>query len=287
MAKQSKDIVVLGGSGLVASHLVSRLAQSKYIAHVVGRTKPILPPGFVWIPTKELREGDFSLAQFDCVIGLWPIWLIAEIIDELREPQHLIALSSTSRHSYGRSRDPTERKIAKDLASAETKITKAARRSGLTFTILRPTLIYDGVMDQSVSRIASVIRRFGFFVIAGRGVGLRQPIHASDVTESIVRSMNCASVRNQIFDVTGGETLTFRTMVERVALGMGKTPRILCVPSFALKWLVVASKLAGLTYHSSSFVDRMNEHLAYDGSDAVKRLGFQPRKFYPLIRKDF
>ena len=287
MVKQIKDIVVLGGSGLVARHLVSHLAASDCVAHVVGRTKPQLPAGFVWIPTKKLRDGDFSLAHYDCVIGLWPIWLVAEIVEELREPQHLITLSSTSKHSYGASRDPTERKIAKDLACSETKITEAARRSGLVFTIMRPTLIYDGVSDQSISKIANVIRRFGFFVIAGRGSGLRQPIHASDVAEAIVRSINCASVRNQAFDVTGGETLTFRTMIERVALGLGKTPRILCVPSIALRWLVMTLKLTGLTYHGPGFVDRMNEHLVFDGSDAVKHLGIEPRKFYPLLRRDF
>ena len=205
-------------------------------------------------------------------------------MDRLAGASQLITLSSTSIHSKIASDDPAERALSARLAESEEHIFQAAGRIGLPVTVLRPTMIYDCETDRSINQIASVIRRFGFFAIAGSGRGLRQPIHARDVAEAIFRSIGNHNTMDKTLDLTGGETISYRTMVERIARGLGRKSPILSVPTFALKSLVYIVRSAGMTRHSPSFIDRMNEDLAYDNSEAIARLGFTPRGFDPEFR---
>ncbi|MGI9410308.1 MAG: hypothetical protein ACR2OV_09570 [Hyphomicrobiaceae bacterium] len=279
----ARKTAILGSSGLVAPYVFSKLATTKQTADVISRQNPDLPHGFAHIPTDDLQQRHVNLSQYDTIIGLWPIWLTADIVSTLGSRQHLIALSSTSIHGKATSRVPAERELAKRLANAELKIDISARQSGFRYTILRPTIIYDGQHDNSVCQIAAVIRRLGFFPVAGRAVGLRQPIHVCDVADAILRSMATPTKANQLFDLTGGETLTYRSMVERIAVSMGRKSRVIGVPSFGLRWLIALMQTVRFTRQSPGLVDRMNEDLAYDGSEACRQLSIQPRPFFPTL----
>lgn len=276
-------IVVLGSSGIVARQVIPLLAEAGYTGHVISREQPKLPVGFNAIQSSALLNDQFRIAPGTCVVGLWPLWMIAQSMERFAGAGQLVALGSTSVFSKVRSADPAERDLSESLAAAEARIREQAAALGLSYTILRPTIIYDCETDRSVNAIADVIKRFGFFAIAGKGAGLRQPIHACDVATAVLRSIGNTGVSNRSLDLTGGDTLTYRTMVERIANGLNRKPRIAAVPTFALKSLVYLMRALRLTRHSPSFIDRMNEDLAFDGSEARALLGFEPRGFRPVF----
>ena len=51
-------------------------------------------------------------------------------------------------------------------------------RMGVGWTVLRPTMIYDEGRDANVTRLATLIEKFGFMPLAGSGAGQSQPVHA-------------------------------------------------------------------------------------------------------------
>ena len=84
------------------------------------------------------------------------------------------------------------------------------------YTIFRPTLIYGVGRDRNVADIARFAKRFGVFPILGKGLGLRQPVHAADLAEACILAVDSSASFNRIYNLSGGETLTYREMVERV-----------------------------------------------------------------------
>ena len=280
MDRNMEPIVILGGQGLVGTHLTRRIRAG----HIVSRTKPQVPPSIDWVPSADMLEGRFHIPAQSVVISTWPIWLLPPVMQQMRGAKHIVALSSTSGISKRYSADPCDRDVAERILKAETRMVAAARADGLRYTILRPTLIYDEERDHSVNKIATILRRAGFFAVADQGCGLRQPIHAEDVAVAAWRALDNPAAMDQTLELTGGETIDYRTFVERIALGLGQRPRIVGVPSVVLRTAVLFMARFGRTSLTPGMIDRMNEDLIYDGSEARQRLGIEPRQFYPAFR---
>ena len=56
------------------------------------------------------------------------------------------------------------------------------------------------------------------FSLVGGGVGLRSPVHVDDLAQVAVAAMAANPILNPIHD-PGGERLTFREVVRRIAIG--------------------------------------------------------------------
>jgi uncharacterized protein YbjT (DUF2867 family) len=91
---------------------------------------------------------------------------------------------------------------------------------------------------------------------------------------------------NKSYNITGGETVTYFTMIRRIAEALGRPIRIFSFPTFFLKNLLRVVRMMGLTTLSPSLFERMNQDLAYNGDEAVKELKLHPRDFNPVFAKD-
>jgi len=232
-----------------------------------------------------VQDASWHLQDRAIIISLWPIWLLGPIMAQFLGASQLIALSSTSLFGKTGGADAKEDDLLKRISSAEEVVRINSETFRIPYTILRPTLIYDCVYDRSITFIAKIIRRFGFFMVAGEAMGLRQPVHAQDVAKAIMNSIDNQDVYNKALNVTGGETITYFTMIRRVAEALGRPIRIIPFPKFFLKGLLYIMRAFDVTQLSPTLFDRMNQDLAYDGTDAVKLLKFQPRDFNPVFGK--
>jgi NADH dehydrogenase len=120
------------------------------------------------------------------------------------------------------------------------EVERAVRESGLLFGIVRPTLVF-GADDILVNNIAWVLRRFPFFVLAGRGDYRVQPVSVADVARL------CVDVRdNSTIDAAGPETFTFEELVRLVAAAVGSGARILHTsPRVMLGFGLVVGRVLG------------------------------------------
>jgi len=78
----------------------------------------------------------------------------------------------------------------------------------------------------------------------------------------------------------GGETVTYRVMVDRIFEGLGKRPRSLPMPTwlFALIMRLAKPFYPGAT---TAMGTRMGQDLTFDSAEAVRDFGWAPRDFRP------
>lgn len=101
---------------------------------------------------------------------------------------------------------------------------EAVRRSGLSYAIVRPALIF-GVEDILLNNIAWLLRRFPLFAIPGRGDYRVQPVFAADLGEIAANAAD--DKRSAEFDAIGPEIFTFEDVVRMIASAVHSNARIL------------------------------------------------------------
>jgi uncharacterized protein YbjT (DUF2867 family) len=119
--------------------------------------------------------------------------------------------------------------------SGKAQVEEAILDSGLSYTILRPTVIF-GREDILINNIAWFTRRFPLFAIPGTGRYELQPIFVEDIADLAVSEGR--SDGSRVVDAVGPETFSFENLVRQVARAVGANPRFLHVrPRAALQIL--------------------------------------------------
>lgn len=267
----------------MAPYLMRRMAAAGLKASVLSRQPLNLPSGFSALQL-DLAQARWVAPEGAVLVSLLPLWILTQHLPCFMGAQAIIAISSTSRYGKAGSEDPHERSVAAKLELAEDNLMRWGRECGVSITLLRPTLIYDGIHDKNITRIARLIRRFGVFPIASPGKGLRQPIHADDVAQAIIGTFGNTAVGDKALNIGGGEILPYHLMVERIFQALGRKPRLLTLPANLLGCsFQLASKLGILREKSFGFAvfQRMNEDLVFDCAEGLQLLGYTPREFNP------
>ncbi|MEB3358081.1 MAG: SDR family oxidoreductase [Synechococcales bacterium] len=86
---------------------------------------------------------------------------------------------------------------------AKREVEKHLERSGLTYTILRPSVLMSDLLN-----LAERFQQTGFYLLIGDTKSRTSPISTDDLAHIIVESTNRESAKNQIFAVGGPEVLT-------------------------------------------------------------------------------
>ena len=277
-------VLTLGATSLIGGALYALTERPDLIC--VSRNPPAsIPPGARWIRadlTDPKWDAGFADLRLRNALALAPIWTVAPVIDRLADlgVERLVSFSSTSRFTKAASPDPAERDVADRLARSEALLIESCERRGVAWTILRPTLIYLEGRDQNVTRLARLIRRLGVLPLAGDGSGLRQPVHAEDLAAVALTALETPAAAGRAYDLPGGETLTYRAMVERIFEGLGKRPRILALPPevWRLGFALARPLLPGA---SAQMGARMEADLTFDGTAAETDLNWRARPFRP------
>lgn len=141
-------------------------------------------------------------------------------------------------------------------------------------------MIYDEGRDVNVTRLARLIQKFGFLPIAGKGSGLRQPVHAEDLAIGALQAASSAAAANKIYSLPGKDTITYLEMVGRIFDGMGKPRRTFLLPSAVWN---VAFLLAGSLLPNANVAmgKRMSKDMVFDGTPAECDFNWSPRGFHP------
>jgi NADH dehydrogenase len=106
-------------------------------------------------------------------------------------------------------------------------VEQAVIDSGLSYTILRPTVIF-GMEDILINNIAWFVRHFPVFGIPGNGGYRIRPIYVEDMARLIVDSVGQSG--NSVLNATGPETFTFEELVRLIARQVGGSVRLVHMP---------------------------------------------------------
>jgi nucleoside-diphosphate-sugar epimerase len=279
-------VLVTGASSQIGHFLLPRLLGAGYAVTALSRVPRPARAGLCWLQGDLRRPLDCSpgAAAPKALIHLALLSLLPERLPELVRwgVRRVVAFSSTSRFTKIASPDPAERALAASLGEAEDRLAARCAALGVDWTLFRPTLIYGAGMDQNVCFIAGFARRYRFFPLVGKGEGLRQPVHADDLADACLAVLDRPAGYGNAYQLSGGEVLSYRSMVERVFLALGQRPRLLPVPEALLRTALSGVRLLpGLHHLTPAMADRMSEDLCFDSGPARRDFGYAPRGFVP------
>ena len=104
---------------------------------------------------------------------------------------------------------------------------EAIQQSGLSYAILRPTVIF-GREDVLINNIAYLLRRFPVFAVPGSGDYRLQPVFVEDMAELAIQAGH--EDKNLTLDVVGPEIFTFDELVSLIAQVLGSRARLIHLP---------------------------------------------------------
>jgi len=123
--------------------------------------------------------------------------------------------------------------------SGKAAVEKSIEDSRMSYAVLRPTVLF-GKEDILINNIAWLLRRFPFFLVAGRGDYRLQPVYVDDLAELAVQMVE--SDRRVVLDTVGPDILTFRGMVHMIGRVIGRERPIFSCPPALIR---LAAKALG------------------------------------------
>lgn len=270
-------IGVLGATSFIADSLIPRIRENYEIV-TFSRS---------W-PSSAICSERETIHPIHYWISLIPILALPERFEALSEfgAKRIVALSSTSVFTKAASSEISERLLSQHIQENEQRLAEWAESQSVEWVILRPTLIYGRGRDRNLSEIARFIRRFGFFPLLGAAQGRRQPIHCDDVASVCLNALEAGHVTNGAYDISGGDTVSYREMVIRVFEALGRRPRLVVAPLWLFSGAVALARLFPRWRDwTTAMAERMNQDMVFDHSAATRDLGFLPSGFH-LDRAD-
>src|SRR5271166_4470070 len=108
------------------------------------------------------------------------------------------------------------------------QLEQAVIDSGMSYTILRPTVIF-GAEDILINNIAWFVRRLPVFGIPGNGLYRVRPIYVKDMARLITEAVD--QTTNAVRDAIGPESYTFEDLVRLIARSLGRSVHFIHLPT--------------------------------------------------------
>ncbi len=278
-------VLITGAASQIGHYLIPALVSRGDDCLCVSRKRHLDQAGQRWIEhdLKGLSDPLYEYAA-DTWIHLAPLDLLPSLMNAAGKMgvRHIIAFSSTSIFTKQVHATLPEKAFISRLTDAEEALAEYAKAYGIAWNIFRPTLIYSG-MDKNVSFISKMVRRFGFFPLVGNG--LRQPVHAEDLAQACIDVIACPHAYNGAYNLGGGEVLSYSDMVQRIFRSQGLNPRLLPIHPAPVRLFIRLLRLfPRYRYLTPAMVDRMNQDMVFDTTEAEQDFTYSPRHFEPPDR---
>jgi nucleoside-diphosphate-sugar epimerase len=168
--------------------------------------------------------------------------------------------------------------------AADELVMEAAARGDITYTILRPSIVFGPSMpNNSLRQLGAVIRRRLFFYVGAPGA-IATYVHVDDVVDALQRCARDSRACNQIFNLSND--CTVEQLVEGLAASSGVRPPRARLPERAVRLFVNAvGRFAPLPL-TDARVDALVARTRYPFTKISKELGMSPSRFVPATVGD-
>ncbi len=280
-----RTILVLGGTGHTGERLCRRLVRNDVKVRVLTRTPDSAVAESLAADGCEIMEGDTTRR--------WLLWGALEDCEALVSCSHIrhaepivqacyrcgvervICMSSTRRFSR------VESGSVNEVLGGEATIMDTS----LDWTVVRPAMIFGGCRDGNLTRVVEWIRKHRWIPVIGTGRALLQPVFVEDVVSVLMECLRRSTARRKAYTIAGPEPMSWRQMISTIADEMNLAVRTVPIPaSLALAGTKLFRPLATWKGITRNTILRTQEDKAYDISEAIHDLHFEPRHFREAIR---
>lgn len=284
-----KQLVILGGTGFVGSHLIPRLAQDGHRIVVLSRNREqhrelgVLPG--VSVRSADVYDDDALRQHFDgadAVINL--VGILNANGRHTFERAHTgltrRVLAACAASGVGRLHQMSSLKAGQGLSQylkTRGEAEALVKASALNWTIYQPSVIF-GAGDGLVSRFAGLLRSMPVLPLA-RAQSRMAPTWVGDVTEAIARCVASDSLgQRRTFELYGPEVLSLGDIVQKIRDAAGvKTPIIRLPDSLGRLQARVAERLPGKPFSLDNFRSLRTDSVGKTNGYAL--LGIVPQPF--------
>ena len=170
--------------------------------------------------------------------------------------------------------------------SAERLLIKASEDSHISYSIIRPALVYGPNADWLIPMLTA-IRNFGkyYLPLPDGGKALLGTVHVEDVANTIASAGWSTFAENQIVHAVDNGATTYIDWMTTIAAAAGWKVRIGSVPSYVTKWAAkavdAAASIFGLHYGAYLWAQVLSEGCGYSNEKMRQITGGLK---YPTIR---
>ncbi len=277
-----RTALVFGATGQIGVPVVERLLANGWRVWAVSRTVHEQRDPLNWL-IGDLHQVHGLPSRVDAIFSLGPLDLFSHWYAGTHIPgSRVVAFGSTSLETKQDSADAHERDVASRLRDAESRIFATARDLQAKATVLRPTLVYGAARDRTLTQIALMAQRTGFFVLPRDANGLRQPVHVDDLADAALAVVDADATGGRSYALPGGEALGYAQMVERTLASLQPPARLVRAPAPLFKLMLSGARRFGrMQGLNDAAVARMREDLVFDAEPAWRDFGYAPRAFNP------
>lgn len=270
--------LVTGASSQIGGPLLGLLPDRFFSVTAWSRYPQAELQGVMWqqADLSEVYQIDETVTH---LVHLAPLALLASVLEHAH-PMRVIAISTCSVRHKASSTSQAERRLAQRLKNAEEQVITVARRKGHQLTLLRPTMLYGAGRDGTIAILQKFAQRFGFLLVPGKALGLRQPVHVADVAQAVIGCIEHDGTIGKCYELGGRGQMTLRQLAERVLVDNGKRPRVYSMPLWVLRLAVyIVRTLKIRTDWDVGLLDRARQNQTVDNRPAINDFGYDPRPF--------
>jgi len=259
-----KTILVTGATGFIGCHLLPVLHQQGWQTTAAVRDDFRQP---LSIPIKTIKVGE---------------------IDDMTDWQEALLGIDTVIHLAGRAHILHETISNPEAAfikvnsklQAEQALINLAKDSNMTWTILRPTLVYGLGNRANMERLMKLIKR-GLPLPFGAIKNRRSFVFVGNLVAAIITCLDHPNAANQIFLISDNQAVSTPQLIRLIAQQIQQPCRLLPVPTTLLRFLgYLGDRVESITGKNLPFnsynIDRLLGSLAVDSSYIQKTLNWQP-----------
>ena len=151
---------------------------------------------------------------------------------------------------------------------AEQGLIELCQNSPMTWTILRPTLVYGAGNPGNMERLMKLIKT-GFPLPLGSINNRKSFLYVGNLVDAIITCLDHPNAKNQTFIVSDGEALSTTDLIRRLGKALGKSPLLLPIPAELLR---LTTKLLG----KADIGDRLLGSLQVDSNKIRQMLDWTP-----------
>lgn len=289
-------ICILGGTGFVGHHLVTRLAASGYRCRLLARRLE-RHRDLSLVPGTELRRSDIfetgaleqHLAGCTAVVNLVGILnegggrtfqgthvdLVERILDVTRAvgvPRYLHMSALHAQATRGTSCYLRTKGKGEDLAHA---------RTDMQVTSFRPSVIFgpgDGFFNRFVTllKITPVV-----FPLACPNARFA-PVYVGDVASAMAKALTDPGCVGKGYDLCGPRIYSLRELVEYTAGLIGRKPVVMGLPDFGARLQArIFQLLPGKPFTMDNYLSLQTDSIC--GHDGLAELGIEPQAVEALV----
>ncbi len=233
----SMNVFLTGGTGFVGRAITDRLLAAGHKPRLLVRTSGTARTGVEVFRGDVLDPGSLAHALEGTAAVIHLVGIISEIGKNTfanvhtRGTQNMIQAAQNAgvKRFVHMSALGTRPESVSEYHKTKWMAEEEVRRSGLNYTIFRPSLIF-GPEDQFVNLFSKIIRASPIVPLLADRQAHFQPIAVENVAGAFVRCLSETGSVGKTFDLCGPEALTLRQIVEEICVVMCRRRWMLPIP---------------------------------------------------------